>query len=146
MVTRLGSGKVIKREAIQKSVEVLKGLPQKEKEEFALREAVYEMYQEIGSVLARGYSLDEVAEILSQNGVQIKGPTLKQYLTEIKRKKSKKRGGRSTGSKGIETTNKASSQAEVGVKSRQTGQAEKSRAKNRAERKVGQFTEIPDEL
>lgn len=141
---------MIKRDTIRKSVEVLRGLPRKEKEDFALREAVYEMYQEIGEVLGKGYSLDEVAEILSQSGVQIKGPTLKQYLTEIKRKKSKKRGGVSR-SGGAGSKDKASSQDGMRAQSQgemgtQPNQTKKSKPKSGSERKVGNFTEIPDEL
>jgi len=91
MALGTGSARVVKRTAVQHSVEVLKGLPVKEPEELALREAIHEMLPEIEGVLARGYSLDEVAGILSQNGIQIKGATLKQYLREARKSRSRKR-------------------------------------------------------
>ena len=91
MVTRTIQGNVVKRDALKQSVEVLKGLPVKEREELALREAIFEMLPEIEGVLDRGYSLYEVAGILSQNGVSIKGATLKQYLREGRKKRSRKR-------------------------------------------------------
>lgn len=92
MASRGTSGSIIKRTIIEKSTQTLKDLPIKEAEELTLREAVAEMYTEIQDVLKRGYSLDEVAAILTQNGIEIKGTTLKQYISVIKKQKSHRRG------------------------------------------------------
>ena len=43
----------------------------------------------INKALKRGYTYDEIAAILTDEGISIKGATLKQYLTETKSKKSK---------------------------------------------------------
>lgn len=188
MVIRAIQGNVVKRTAIQQSVEVLKGLPVKEREELALREAIYEMLPELEGVLARGYSLDEVAGILSQNGVSIKGATLKTYLREGRKQRSRKR-SRPARSRGrvAEKSQESSVSGDLGegVNSDQAdgsqgleGQADKSAGKESegkgegdkagkaagdsepgsaigsgkaktakaSGRKVGEFTEVPDDL
>ena len=187
MVRRSIQGNVVKRNALQQSVEVLKGLPMKEREELALREAIFEMLPEIEGVLDRGYSLDEVAGILSQNGVSIKGATLKQYLREGRKKRSRKRSrpsktkgvlvsegqskgvGSETGEAdylGLEGENDQAGGSEPGKavgsvegKTEVKGQARISKAgeplndaggkvtkTKDSGRKVGEFTEVPDDL
>lgn len=181
MVIRSIQGNVVKRTAIQQSVEVLKGLPVKERENLALREAIFEMLPEIEGVLARGYSLDEVAGILSQNGVSIKGATLKTYLREGRKQRSRKRSRPSKAKGGLvsEGQSKGVSSEQGSVDSqRLEGQADKAAVKESegkgegdkagkaagdsepgsaigagkgktakaSGRKVGEFTEVPDDL
>jgi hypothetical protein len=139
MVTRAVVGKVVKRQAIEQSREILRQLPEKEREELALREAIFEMLAEIEGVLARGYSFDEVAGILSQNGVEIRGATLKQYLREARKSRSRKhsrssaksRSGSGSGGSGKETEaqlvaldsveGRAETEGKVGVEAQSQG-------------------------
>ncbi len=135
---------MVKLQTIHQTVDVLKQLPKKQKEDFALREAVYEMHQQIEDVLKRGYSFDEVAEILSQNGVVVKGVTLKQYLTTFRREKSRKR-SESRKSKPVEAeVDSVQSLPEVSASNRKA--VEKEKSKTASERKIGKFVEIPDDL
>jgi hypothetical protein len=84
----------IKKSALDKTVAELKKLPTKPKDVFSLRDAVYEIYADIQSVLAKGYSFDEVAALLSKGGIEIKGITLKQYLADYRRKGQKSAGSK----------------------------------------------------
>jgi hypothetical protein len=137
---------VVKLQTIQLTVDALKQLPKKQKEDFALREAIYQMHQQLEEVLKRGYSFDEVAEILSHNGIEIKAVTLKQYLTTFRREKSRKRSV-SKRSKPIEAEVEIDSvpdQPEVSASREKAVKTEKSKAAS--ERKIGKFVEIPDDL
>jgi Mg/Co/Ni transporter MgtE len=127
------TSKVINKTAIDQAVSVLAKLPDKPKENFALREAIFEMRQEIQSVLDRGYSYEEVAGLLSQNEVQIKAITLKQYLAEFRRKSSKK---------------KSAAKSAGGKDSKAVGAApvEKHAAKEKTSGSKNRFIEMPDDL
>lgn len=88
------SSQSIKKSALDKTVAELKKLPIKPKDVFSLRDAVYEIYADIQSVLSKGYSFDEVAALLSKGGIEIKGITLKQYLADYRRKGQKGAGAK----------------------------------------------------
>lgn len=62
-------------------------LPPKPKQGMTLREAIYKFKPTINKALKRGYTYEEVAAILTEEGISIKGATLKQYLAESKGKK-----------------------------------------------------------
>lgn len=62
-------------------------LPPKPKQGMTLREAISKFKPTITKALRRGYSYEEVAAILTEEGISIKGATLKQYLAESKSKK-----------------------------------------------------------
>lgn len=81
----------VKKSAIDKAKSVLAEVAPKEKEVFELREAIAELRQEIEGILVKGYSFDEAAELLSNSGVEIKGSSLKQYLTMFRRQDAKKK-------------------------------------------------------
>lgn len=66
-------------------------LPQKPKEGMTLREIIIKSKAMINKALKRGYTYDEIAAILSEEGISVKGTTLKQYLadsTKSQRRKS----------------------------------------------------------
>lgn len=134
---------MVKLQSIHQTLDVLKQLPRKQKEDFALREAVFEMHQQIEDVLKKGYSFEEVAEILSHNDIVIKGVTLKQYLTTFRRQKSRKR-AESKRAKAVVEGESVSSEPEVATPKGKTVKSEKS--KSASERKIGKFVEIPDDL
>jgi hypothetical protein len=62
-------------------------LPPKPKQGMTLREAISKFKPTITKALRRGYTYEEVAAILTEEGISIKGATLKQYLAESKNKK-----------------------------------------------------------
>lgn len=138
------SGSTVKRTVIDKVSAQLEQLPVKPKEDFALKEAIYEMRSEINKVLKRGYSFDEVASFLSQNDIQIKGITLKQYLSEFRRKDSKRK-RRSRKTKAVESgsgsVSKSRTQSKTGSKTKA-----KANSDSKSDRTVGEFVEMPDEL
>jgi hypothetical protein len=68
---------------------VEKKLPPKPQEGLSLKQVILKSRPMINRALKRGYSYDEVAAILTEEGVPVKGATLRQYLTESKPKKSK---------------------------------------------------------
>lgn len=59
----------------------------KPKQGMTLREAISKFKPTITKALRRGYTYEEVAFILTEEGISIKGATLKQYLAESKGKK-----------------------------------------------------------
>ncbi len=63
-------------------------LKEKPKEELTLRESIYFLRDKLKSALKKGYSYQDLSEILSEQEILISAATLKQYLTEIKKKSS----------------------------------------------------------
>ncbi len=63
-------------------------LKEKPKEEFTLRESIYFLRDKLKSALKKGYSYQDLSDILSEQEIFISAATLKQYLTEIKKKSS----------------------------------------------------------
>lgn len=59
----------------------------KPKQGMTLREAIAKFKPTITKALKRGYTYEEVAAILTEEGISIKAATLKQYLAESKGKK-----------------------------------------------------------
>jgi alanyl-tRNA synthetase len=64
-------------------------IPPKPKQGMTLREVIMKSKAMINLALKRGYTYEEIAAILTEEGISIKGATLKQYLTESKSKRSK---------------------------------------------------------
>ena len=69
-------------------------LKEKPKEEFTLRESIYFLRDKLKSALKKGYSYQDLSEILSEQEILISAATLKQYLTEIKKKSSSRKRSR----------------------------------------------------
>lgn len=90
----MGGKLQVKKGAIDKAKSVLSEVAPKEREVFELREAIAQLRQDIEGILAKGYSFDEVAELLTSSGVEVKGTSLKQYMTVFRRQDSRKRTGR----------------------------------------------------
>jgi hypothetical protein len=89
MASRVASAKLVKKSIIEDNRSKLLNAPVKEREEFSMSEAIHQIANEINEVLGRGYSYDEVANMLSTGGIDIKGTTLRQYMTVINRDTSK---------------------------------------------------------
>ncbi|MBD2091832.1 hypothetical protein H6F67_18475 [Microcoleus sp. FACHB-1515] len=89
----------IKVKTIEKAIETLAAVPEKPKEEVSLREAIEFMKETLVQLLDRGYSYEEIAEMLKESEIQISGATLKQYLGAKKPRTSAQTGVKSDGSK-----------------------------------------------
>ncbi len=64
-------------------------LPAKPKEQLSLREAVGQLQDQIQEALTKGYSYQDVADMLEKQGIMISASTLKNYVPSGKRKSSK---------------------------------------------------------
>lgn len=67
----------------------LNELPAKPKEQLSLREAVGQLQEQIQEALAKGYSYQDVADMLAQQGIMISASTLKNYVPSGKRRSTK---------------------------------------------------------
>ena len=69
----------------------LKTMPviDKKKQEYSKQDAVKVLAKEIAALQKRGYTLDQIAETLRGEGLDITTPTLKSYLQRIKAGKNK---------------------------------------------------------
>lgn len=67
---------------LQVALEKLSQLEEKPKEELTLRESVYFLRDKLKSALKKGYSYQDLSEILQEQKILISAATLKQYLTE----------------------------------------------------------------
>ena len=69
----------------------LKTMPviEKKKQEHSKQDAVKVLAKEISALQKRGYTLDQIAETLRGEGLDITTPTLKSYLQRIKAGKNK---------------------------------------------------------
>jgi len=84
-------------ESVEQAATFLEELPDKPKEDLSLREAVGQMQDSLKAALAKGYSYEELAQMLGNQGIQISAFTLKNYvpsgkrsITKGKTRKSKK--------------------------------------------------------
>ena len=75
----------ISKPAIETVRSTLSELPEKPKENLSLREAIGELHESITDALNRGYSYEEVVEILSTQGVSITVASLKRYLAAARK-------------------------------------------------------------
>jgi methionine synthase II (cobalamin-independent) len=69
----------------------LKTMPviEKKKQEHSKQDAIKVLAKEIAALQKRGYTLDQIAETLRGEGLDITTPTLKSYLQRIKAGKNK---------------------------------------------------------
>lgn len=78
--------------------------PVKPKQGMTLREVITKAKPMITKALKRGYTYDEIAAILTEEGISIKGATLKQYLTESKSKKRQVESSTPTAAQSVTST------------------------------------------
>lgn len=81
---------------LQATLEKLEQLEKKRSEELTLRESIYLLRDKLRGALKKGYSYQDLSEILEQQGILVSAATLKQYLTESNKEAStrKHRGAR----------------------------------------------------
>ncbi len=87
----------ISKSAIDQAASTLQALPAKEKKSWSLREAVTRLQEPISDALSRGYSYEEVAEMLAKQGINISVFSLKRYLSLSRSQSAEAAGGRGRG-------------------------------------------------
>lgn len=65
---------------------LLADLPEREKTEVPLRDAIEELHDLLRASLNKGYSYDELTKILNDSGIAISASTLKRYLSIVQKK------------------------------------------------------------
>jgi hypothetical protein len=85
----------------------------KPKQGMTLREAISKFKPTITKALKRGYTYEEVAAILTEEGISIKAATLKQYLAESKGKKRPSETAPVSPAKSSTPTNEESAGADI---------------------------------
>ena len=86
---------------LQATLSKLEQLEQKQREELTLRESIYLLRDKLRAALKKGYSYEDLSEILEAEGILVSAATLKQYLTESKKEVTKSKNRASAGKKGL---------------------------------------------
>ncbi|MBW4639118.1 MAG: hypothetical protein KME05_12950 [Gloeocapsa sp. UFS-A4-WI-NPMV-4B04] len=76
---------------LQATLVKLEQLEQKPKEELSVRESIYFLRDKLRSAMKKGYSYQDLSEILAAQEILISTATLKQYLTESSKEATKSR-------------------------------------------------------
>ena len=93
-------GQKISLDKLQSTLVELERLAEKPKEELSLRESIYFLRDKLRNALKKGYSYQDLSDLLEQQDIIISAATLKQYLTEIEKGATKgKRGAKSVKAK-----------------------------------------------
>lgn len=77
-------------EQIESIAAKLREMPPVEKKEHSKQEAVRMLAKEIVSLQKRGYTIEQIADALRGNGLDISTPTLKNYLQRTTQARKKK--------------------------------------------------------
>ncbi|MBD1909867.1 MULTISPECIES: hypothetical protein [unclassified Leptolyngbya] len=88
MAARKGRAPVaasITQQSLEQASTALSQLPEKPKTHWSLREAIKQLQGTISSALSRGYSHQEVAAMLGEQGIRISPASLKSYLAASSR-------------------------------------------------------------
>jgi len=88
MAARKGRSPVattVTQNSIEEASAALKELPEKPKVHWSLREAIYQLQGTINTALERGYSYQEVANMLGEQGIRISPASLRSYLAASNR-------------------------------------------------------------
>jgi hypothetical protein len=84
---RPSAATIVSKDALEQAGVRLQELPDKPKEFWSLREAVAILQDEITIALNRGYTYDEVVEILADKNISITASSLKRYLATARRER-----------------------------------------------------------
>ncbi|MDJ0536732.1 MAG: hypothetical protein QNJ70_30305 [Xenococcaceae cyanobacterium MO_207.B15] len=102
---------------LKTTLDKLGQLKEKPKEELTLRESIYFLRDKLKSALKKGYSYEDLSDILEEQGILISASTLKQYLTDI----TKESAGRRKRSKETQSQTKKSEEKGSSVLTTQPG-------------------------
>ena len=90
-MVRTKPGQKIHVDTLQSTLEKLEQLETKPKSELNLRESIFFLKDKLNSALKKGYSYQDLSEVLEEQEIMISAATLKQYLNEMGKKKSSAR-------------------------------------------------------
>jgi hypothetical protein len=90
-MVRTKPGQKIHVDTLQTALNKLEQLESKPKSELNLRESIFFLKDKLNSALKKGYSYQDLSEILSEQEILISAATLKQYLTDMSKKNSSSR-------------------------------------------------------
>ncbi|MFM2312722.1 MAG: hypothetical protein RLZZ04_1998 [Cyanobacteriota bacterium] len=90
-MVRTKPGQKIHVDTLQTALSKLEQLESKPKSELNLRESIFFLKDKLHSALKKGYSYQDLSEILSEQEILISAATLKQYLTDMSKKNSSSR-------------------------------------------------------
>ncbi len=122
-------------EKLQATLVKLEQLEQKPKEELSVRESIYFLRDKLKTALNKGYSYQDLSEILAEQEILISAATLKQYLTEINKEVTKSR--RSTQSRQVKQAQNKEAERTIAE------ETESNKFENESEQKVeGEKSEI----
>ena len=76
---------------LQTTLAKLGQLKEKPKEKLNLRESIYYLRDKLKSALKKGYSYQDLSEILAEQEILISSATLKQYLAEINKQSAERK-------------------------------------------------------
>ncbi|MBD2461315.1 hypothetical protein H6G89_09675 [Oscillatoria sp. FACHB-1407] len=82
------SSVTVSKTSIDQATQTLQSLPEKPKQGWSLREAIDQMNDVISAAISKGYSYEELVELLRGQGIEISVSSLKNYLTRSKRESS----------------------------------------------------------
>jgi hypothetical protein len=111
---RTTPGQKIPIDKLQTTLGELEKLEEKAKEELSLRESIYFLREQLQSALKKGYSYQDLSELLEKQEIKVSAATLKQYLTEIeKEKRSRQRRAKPKQVKSVEDSTQISTDSSV---------------------------------
>ncbi|MBF2029616.1 MAG: hypothetical protein IGS48_23130 [Oscillatoriales cyanobacterium C42_A2020_001] len=89
VTTKRSKASAVKQASIKDTNAFLQSLPEKPKEELSLREAIDQMRDSVRGALAKGYTYQELAAMLTEKGIKISAFTLKNYVPSGRRRSTK---------------------------------------------------------
>uniref|UniRef100_A0A832M3B9 Mobilization protein MobC n=1 Tax=Oscillatoriales cyanobacterium SpSt-402 TaxID=2282168 RepID=A0A832M3B9_9CYAN len=89
VTTKRPKASAVKQASIKDTNAFLQSLPEKPKEELSLREAIDQMRDSVRGALAKGYTYQELAAMLTEKGIKISAFTLKNYVPSGRRRSMK---------------------------------------------------------
>ncbi len=75
---------------LETTIDKLDKLHKKPKAEFTLRETIYQLRHKLNSALKKGYSYEDLAQILESQQIIISPRTLQQYLSDTRKRSASK--------------------------------------------------------
>ena len=75
---------------LETAIDKLDKLHKKPKAEFTLRETIYQLRHKLNSALKKGYSYEDLAQILESQHITISPRTLQQYLSDTRKRSASK--------------------------------------------------------
>jgi hypothetical protein len=66
---------------------ILASLPRNQPKQVSKQEAIASLVSELGAAQRRGYSADDLARLMSEKGIEVNGPTLRNCLRRLRKKR-----------------------------------------------------------